>query len=251
MLRFSISLLFLFVFFKGQAQGKSIDLNPVDTVVYKQPYGLRVGIDLSRPITSFFNKNYTGLEFVGDYRISQNLYIAGELGNEKKTKQEDLYNFTTSGSYLKLGVDYNTYGNWYGEQNMITVGGRYAVASFSQTLNNYKLFDTYRYWNPTDFSPGSSTAEEFKGLTASWIEAVVGIRMEVFKNLYLGGSIRMGILLSNKESERFPNLFIPGFNKVTDGSGFGVGYNYSISYLIPLYKKNKKAVEEAPIPVQE
>ncbi|TFG77697.1 MAG: hypothetical protein E4H26_03190, partial [Flavobacteriales bacterium] len=83
MLRFSISLLFLLVFFKGQAQGKSIDLNPVDTVVYKQPYGLRVGIDLSRPITSFFNKNYTGLEFVGDYRISQNLYIAGELGNEK------------------------------------------------------------------------------------------------------------------------------------------------------------------------
>jgi hypothetical protein len=251
MSRFSISLILLLFLFKGQAQGKPIDLNPTDTVVYKQPYGLRVGIDLSRPITSFFNKDYTGLEFVGDYRLSQNLYLAGELGNEKKTKQEDLYNFTTSGSYLKLGVDYNTYGNWYGEQNMITIGGRYAVASFSQTLNNYKLFDTYRYWNPGDFSPGATIPEEFKGRTASWIEAVVGIKMEIFKNLYLGGSIRMGILVGNKESERFPNLFIPGFNKVTDGSGFGVGYNYSISYLVPLYKKAKKAEGSEAVPVPE
>ncbi|MGB5275199.1 MAG: DUF6048 family protein [Flavobacteriaceae bacterium] len=251
MLRFFISLFFLLFLFKGQAQGKPIDLNPTDTVVYTQPYGLRVGIDLSRPLTSFFNKDYTGLEFVGDYRLSQNLYLAGELGNEKKTKQEDLYHFTTSGSYLKVGVDYNTYGNWYGEQNMITVGGRYAVASFSQTLNNYELFDTYRYWNPNGFTPGSSIAEEFKGRTASWIEAVVGIKMEVFKNLYLGGSIRMGILVGNKESERFPNLFIPGFNKVTDGSGFGVGYNYSVSYLVPLYKKTKKAEESEAVPVPE
>jgi hypothetical protein len=249
MSRFFISLILLPFLFKGQAQGKPIDLNPIDTMVYKQPYGLRIGIDLSRPITSFFNNNYTGIEFVGDYRLSQNLYLAGELGNEKKTKQEDLYHFTTSGSYLKVGVDYNTYGNWYGEQNMITIGGRYAVASFSQTLNNYELFDTYRYWNPTGFSPGSSIAEEFNGRTASWIEAVVGIKMEVFKNLYLGGSIRMGILVGNKESERFPNLFIPGFNKVTDGSGFGVGYNYSISYLIPLYKKTKKVEETPAVPV--
>ena len=88
------------------------------------------------------------MEFVGDFRISQKRYLAVELGNEKRTQQEDLYNYTTSGSYIKLGLDYNTYGNWYGEHNMIYIGGRYAFSSFSQTINNYQIFDSNRYWSP-------------------------------------------------------------------------------------------------------
>ncbi|WP_430908451.1 DUF6048 family protein [Maribacter sp. 2-571] len=266
MLRYCTSLFLLLVAVVAYAQeDKTIDLNPKDTLVYKQPYGLRVGIDLSRPITSFFDDNYTGLEFVGDYRLSQKLYLAGELGNEKKTRTEtvgenqidtgdgELYTFTASGSYIKLGVDYNTYGNWYGEQNMITVGGRYAFSSFSQTVNNYNIYESNRYWNPTGFTPGALPEREFKGRTASWIEGVVGMKMELFHNLYLGGSIRLGILITNpdKESTAFRNLFIPGFNKVTDGSRFGVGYNYSITYLVPLYKKRKKQEEATETDTEE
>ena len=251
MSRFYTSLLFLFVLASGFSQGKTIDLNPKDTTSYKQPYGLRAGIDLSRLVTSFFDDDYTGLEIVGDYRLSQKLYIAAELGNEKKTKQEDLYNFTTSGSYIKAGVDYNTYGNWYGEQNMITLGGRFAVSNFSQTVNNYQIFDSNRYWNPTDFVDGSGNLQsEFSGRTKSWLEGVVGVKMEIVKNLYVGGSIRLGILLSDPKDDIFPNLFIPGFNKVTDGSNFGVNYNYSISYLIPFYKKSNKKKEEPSDPEQ-
>ncbi|NND78788.1 MAG: hypothetical protein HKN53_02730 [Maribacter sp.] len=244
MLKYSISILFLLCFFNGWSQDNTVDLQPQDTVVHKQTYGLRVGVDLSRLIISQFGKNYTGLELVGDYRLKQKLYVAGELGNEKKTKQEDLYSFTTSGSYLKLGIDYNTYENWYGMNNSIFIGGRYAISSFTQTLNNFQYFDTNRYWNPDSFPIGSSEAIKFDGLTASWIEFVVGLKAELFTNLYLGGSVRVGVLISNKEAEEFPNLFIPGFNKVTDDSKFGVGYNYTLTYMIPLYKKAKKKKEE-------
>ncbi len=244
MLRYFISILFLLCFFNGWAQDEPIDLQPQDTIVQKQTYGLRVGIDLSRIIISQTTDDYTGIELVGDFRLKEKLYIAGELGNEKKTKQEDLYNFTTSGSYLKLGLDYNTYENWYGMNNTIFIGGRYAISSFSQTLNNFQYFDTNRYWNPDSFPNGSSEASEFSGLTASWLEFVFGLKAELFANLYLGGSIRIGFLVNNKEAEEFPNLFIPGFNKVTDDSKFGVGYNYSLTYMIPLYKKAKKKKEE-------
>ena len=240
MLKYTISILFLLCFFNGWAQDEPINLQPQDTVLQKQTYGLRVGVDLSRIIISQTSEDYTGLEIVGDYRLKQKLYIAGELGNEKKTKQEDLYNFTTSGSYLKLGIDYNTYENWYGMNNSIFIGGRYAISSFSQTLNNYQYFDTNRYWNPDSFPNGSSEARKFDGLTASWLEFVFGLKAELFTNLYLGGSIRIGFLVNNKEVEEFPNLFVPGFNKVTDDSKFGVGYNYSLTYLIPLYKKGPK-----------
>jgi len=240
MLKYTISILFLLCFFNGWAQDDTINLQPQDTVVQKQTYGLRVGVDLSRILISQTSTDYTGLEIVGDYRLKQKLYLAGELGNEKKTKQEDLYNFTTSGSYLKLGIDYNTYENWYGMNNSIFIGGRYAISSFSQTLNNFQYFDTNRYWNPDSFPNGSTEARKFDGLTASWLEFVFGLKAELFANLYLGGSIRIGFLMNNKEVEEFPNLFIPGFNKVTDESKFGIGYNYSLTYFIPLYKKGPK-----------
>ncbi|WP_419210962.1 DUF6048 family protein [Maribacter sp. X9] len=248
MLRFFINLFFLFSICLAFGQSKPIDLNPKDSVVYKQSYGIRVGVDLSRPIMSFLDDNYTGFEIVADYRLNQNLYVAAELGNEDKTKQEDLFNFTTSGSYIKVGVNKNTYANWYGEQNLIYLGGRLAFSTFENTLNNYQYFNTNRYWNPNNFAAGSEIPEKFSGLSATWLEAVFGTKVELFSNIYMGASIRLGLILSQKEDDRFPNLWIPGFNKVTNDSRFGVGYNYSISYFLPLYKKKnkvKKKIEES------
>jgi len=223
------------------SQTKPIDLQPKDTVPKTQKYGLRVGVDLSKILLSTLDEDYTGLELVGDYRLKQNLFAAAELGNEKLTRQEDLYNFTTSGSYLKVGVDYNVYENWFGMNNLIHVGGRYAFSSFSNTLNNYQIFSTNRYFENEQFAFGSDVAEEFSGLNASWIEAVIGTKVELFSNIYLGASVRLGLLITNKEDARFPNLWIPGFNKVTDNSKFGASYNYTLSYFIPLYKKKKEA----------
>ncbi|MFS4456600.1 DUF6048 family protein [Maribacter sp. 2304DJ31-5] len=242
MLRYFISLLLFLSLIGGYSYGqdKPIDTRPKDTVVYKQSYGLRAGIDLSRPILGFLDDDYTGVEIVADYRLTQTLYIAGELGNEEKTKQEDLLNFTTSGSYIKIGVDNNTYANWYGEQNSIFIGGRLAYSTFSHTLNNYQYFDSNRYWNPDGFAPGSDVSEEFSGRSAAWIEAVFGTKVELFANIFLGASVRLGFLFTDTSDTRFPDLWIPGFNKVTDGSKFGVGYNYSISYFLPFYKKKNK-----------
>jgi len=240
MLRYIISLLFILNCLVGLSQSKSIDLNPKDTTVHLQPYGLRAGIDLSRLARSLYDKDYTGLEFVGDYRLSQNLYVAAELGNEKNTQQEDWYNYTTSGSYVKLGIDLNVYDNWYGMNNSIYIGGRYAFSTIKHKLNNYQIFDSNRYWNPEDNIQGTTDFGEFSGLNASWLEFVTGIKVELFSNLYLGASVRLSFLVSDKEDENFANLWIPGFNKTTEGSRFGVGYNYSLSYMIPLYKKKKK-----------
>ncbi|KAA2215368.1 DUF6048 family protein [Maribacter flavus] len=248
MSKYFINSLFLSGLMFGFAQSKPIDTQPKDTVEYKQAYGLRAGIDLSRPLISALDENYTGFEIVADYRLTEKLYLAAELGTEDKTKQEDLYNFTTTGSYLKLGFDNNTYENWYGEQNLLYYGGRLAFSSFSQTLNNYQYFNSNRYWNPTDFVESSNIAEEFSGRSAVWIEALFGTKVELFANIFLGASVRLGILVSNSDGgdDRFPNLWIPGFNKVTDGTRFGVGYNYSISYFLPLYKKKKQPKELEP-----
>jgi hypothetical protein len=51
-------------------------------------------------------------------------------------------------------------------------------------------------------------------------------------------------LVSNKEPGNFENLYIPGFNRTYNGD-FGVGFNYTVSYFIPIYKKKVMPVEVA------
>lgn len=252
MSRFFISCIIFFLAFKGFSQNDTINPVEPDSVVYTQPYGLRFGADLSRLARTFLSEDYSGFELVGDYRLSQNLYIAAELGNEENARSEELgnennpnrtvlYSYATSGSYLKVGADFNTYENWYGMNNTIFIGGRYGLSTHSQTLNSYRIFESNRYWNPDNLQEGTGELGEFSGLSASWLEFVFGMKAELFANIYLGGSVRLGFLLGNKEADNFPNLWIPGFGKVTEGSNFGVGYNYSITYLIPLYRKVKKS----------
>lgn len=251
MLRYFISTVFLLLVTAGFAQNEqSGQQQEKDTITRKYAYGLRVGVDLSRPILSFTGENYTGLELVGDFRLTERWWLAAELGNEERTKEETLgnsllYEYTTSGSYLKAGADYNTYTNWFGMRNQIHVGGRYAFSTFSQTLENFRFYNSNRFFSPDEFAVGSLEPQKFESLNASWLEFVVGMKAEIIKNIYVGITARLGHLITNKDPENFRNLWIPGFNKVTENAKWGVGYNYTLSYFLPLYKKAKKKKPES------
>ncbi|MDC6354304.1 MULTISPECIES: DUF6048 family protein [Robiginitalea] len=252
MLRFTTSLiLILAVAGLTQVQGQQADSLSARGPAPADAYGIRLGADLSRLLITGLNEDYQGFELVGDYRISEKFYLAAELGNESRRVNElldnendvniqSLYDITSRGSYLKAGLDYNTYTNWYGMNNQIIVGARAAFSSFRTDLDSYSYFNSNRYWNPDGFQPGPDAPVELDGLSAAWIELLLGVKAELFANIYMGASVRLGMLVSRTESDRMPHLWIPGFNRVTDGSSFGVGFNYTISYFLPLYRKARE-----------
>lgn len=203
-------------------------------------YGLRLGVDLFKLTRSFYDKNYKGLELVGDFKFTRKHYLAAEIGNENKTVADDQLDFTTKGTYLKVGFDYNSYENWLGMNNMIYVGMRYGVSSFSQTLNSYSIYYANNYFPKPTIESGT----KYDGLSAQWIEVVAGVKAEMFPNFYVGFSFRMHNLITNKVPDNFDNLYIPGFNR-TYGGNFGAGFNYTISYFVPLYKTVLKNKEKA------
>ncbi len=202
-------------------------------------YGLRVGVDLFKLIRSFYEEDYRGIELVGDFKLTRKHYIAAEIGTENKTVDDDRLNFTTKGTYLKAGFDYNGYENWLGMNNMLYVGMRYGISSFSQTLNSYTIYNPNPYFGQ---APEIPKGEKYSGLTAQWIEVVAGAKAEMFKNFYVGMSVRLNYLVSNKKPDGFDNLYIPGFNRTYDGK-FGVGLNYTISYFVPIFKTEVKPKE--------
>ncbi len=218
---------------------------PADSIPVKTDrYGIRVGVDLYKLARSMYEEDYRGLEVVADYRFSKKIYLAGEIGNEKKTTDDDRLNFTTRGTYFKAGFDYNTYENWLGMENLIHVGLRYGVSSFNQTLNSYEIYNPHPYLGE---AATIVSGQEFKGLTASWAEVVAGVKVEVFDNIFVGFSARLNRIVTNKQPDNFANLYIPGFNRTYDGD-FGVGFNYTVSYFIPIYKKQ---VVPEPKPIKK
>ena len=212
--------------------------NPkADTIVpKKERYGIRLGADLFKLTRSFYDKNYQGIEVVGDYRLTRKHFIAAEIGNEKKTVDDDQLNFTTNGSYIKVGFNYNAYENWLNMENQIYVGLRYGFSTFSQTLNSYSVYNTDQYFAENNVTLSD---EKFSGLSAQWLEVVAGMKAEVFHNVFIGFSFSVNRLLSQKQPDNFENLYIPGFNRTYNGD-FGVGFNYTVSYFIPLYKATVK-----------
>ncbi len=208
---------------------KKNDSIPVKT----DRYGVRVGVDLYKLTRALYDKNYKGIELVGDYRLTKKYFLAAELGNENKTTDDDRVNFTTKGSYIKAGFDYNAYENWLDMENIISIGMRYGFSTFNQQLNSYRIYNANPYFGEVPVIP---SGKKFDGLSASWIEVVAGVKAKVFNNVFVGFSLRLNRLVTNKEPENFSNLYIPGFNRTYDGS-FGVGFNYTVTYFVPIYKK--------------
>lgn len=214
----------------------SVDAQENDTIVVTpkiERYGIRLGADLSKIARTLYDNNYQGLELVGDYRLTKKYFLAAELGNENVTTNDDQVNFTTKGTYVKVGFDYNAHGNWLDLENIISIGLRYGLSTFSQKVNNYEVYNPNPYFGEI---PNTPSGQEFSGLSAQWIEVVAGVKTRVFNNFFVGFSLRANRLVINQKPGGFDNLFIPGFNRTYNGD-FGVGFNYTLTYFIPIYKK--------------
>ena len=213
-----------------------------DTLVYKQKYGLRLGADISKLVRTLIDDNYTGFELMGDYRLTKRIYLAGEIGNEERTIDSEVLNNTTKGSYFKGGIDLNFYKNWLDMENMIYVGFRGGASTFTQTLNNYNIYNVNnQYWNQ-QFTVAEGT--EFDGLTAIWAEIIIGLKAEIFNNFFAGINAQLKGLISETAPDNYENLYIPGFNRTYDSGRFGVGFGFNLSYLVPIFKKDKVVVQE-------
>ena len=244
MLRSITSLLLLLVSFWSFAQEESIESIAKDTVVQMETYGIKINLDISKKLLELKNDDYSGFELGADFRLNQWWYVSGELGSETKSIAEDTYNYTSSGTYFKVGADYNNYENWYGMYSMITIGVRFVTAGYSQQVNSFDFYNSDRYWNPDSYDTSNLSLDPIEGLTSSWMELVLGIKTELIGNLYLGGSVRIGMLLSHNNHLKYPNNWVPGFNNITEDSKFGASYNYTLSYLIPLFEKPQKHKKE-------
>jgi hypothetical protein len=213
--------------------------NSNDTLIKKDKLieinKIRLGFDLLKPILSSSEGDNLNYEIVGDLQLTENIYLAGEYGLVDKVIEDENINFNSTGSFLRIGFDYNMFENWIGMDNSIYIGLRYGTSNFSSKILDYNVRNKDSYFS--NLVTNEFQTIEYSNLSGNWIEILLGIKVETFKNVYLGLSLRLNKLLSDKKPNNFGNLFIPGFNKVTDENTFGSGFNYTLTYSIPLKKR--------------
>ena len=204
------------------------------TGIEKSTYGLRLGVDLSKPIRTLIDDDYTGIEIAGDFRLTKKIYAAAELGTESTTLDFPSFSISSTGGYLKAGINYNLYTNWYGENNLIYVGPRIGYSLFDQTLESFTISTS----PDTLFDPDNRTDPvAFDGLSAVWLEVQLGIQFEVINNVFIGVNFQIQNRFTESAPDEFQNVFIPGFGEPTDGSNFSIGFGYRVSYFLPVFKK--------------
>lgn len=189
------------------------------------PSAVRIGTDLGYLGVSIFDPDKQLFEIVADVDVYK-LFLTADYGMSSwKINQSD-FEYDNSGSYFKVGIDYNLTAR-DPDLNVIYFGMKYANSSFSEKFN-YSITDPFYY----DYSENFNKSN----MSAYWIEANFGMKVKVWKQLFIGWAGRIKFAMKEKsDNSSFNTYFIPGYGKAEYDSRWG--FNFQIFYRIPFREK--------------
>ena len=191
-------------------------------------YGPRIGFDLARIIYIFTDPSQLGAEASVDFEIYKNIYPVFEAGYNSISESEELFDYSASGTYGRVGVDYNILPTKDRSlHHSISLGFRYGMSIFKHSSEN--IIIPGEYWGDYEPDPYENN------LTGHWLELVGAMKAEVLPNFFLGWSVRYKFLLNPDMDPLMTPELIPGYG--TGGESSMFGFTYSIFYKIPLLKK--------------
>lgn len=200
---------------------------------YKAPLfgGLLLTADIASPVMNLFGQQYGNYEVALEADFLHRFFPVVELGigYADNTPEDNNYTFKCAPSlYGRIGVNYNFFYN-NGSESFFALGARYGLTHFSYSWDNVRLDDSY--WGSVDVV----SIPQQKAF-AHWAEIVIALRIQVYRNFYMGWSARYRILIGCGSSSYGEPMFIPGFGP----SSGGFGFTYTVGYRLPLGGKNKE-----------
>ena len=218
------------------------------------PSAVRIGTDLGYLGVSIFDPEKKTFEINTDIDFYK-FFITADYGMASWSFSKPDYDYSNSGSYFKIGLDYNFLAR-DPDLNVIYFGAKYANSRFKETFD-YSVSDPLYY----DYVNNINKTD----MSAYWIEANFGMKIRVWKQLYLGwvGRIKFARKIQSG-GYSMATYYIPGYGKAAEDTRWG--FNYQIMYRIPYREKppyrpkkvkvlrdekGTEEIEETPTPIQE
>lgn len=188
--------------------------------------GAYVGVDLYGIGSKIFGNDFTTAEVSAEANLKNRYFPIVEIGYGQTdvTHEETDIHYKTSAPYFRIGASYNVFYKKPYLPGQFLVGLRYGFSSFSYDVSAPSLTD------PVWGAP--SIPIDYKGVksNASWLEIVIGLKSNIYKDIYMGFSLRYRSRMSIKGSENSEPYYIPGFGK---NKGTNIGISYSLIYKLP------------------
>ncbi len=199
--------------------------------VKKDSVKLWQGILIETDLIPIFQKtvlNSDAYSFLGSAQLNlKNKYyptIEAGMGGADKTSANGIQ-FKTTGIFGKIGLDVPVFRpaeNSTQKNNVFLAGVRLGMSQLNYSLYNLTLTD--EYWGGTETINMESIND-----TKFWFEVNAGLRVEVFKNIFMGWSVRNRRLINRAKPGETAPWYIPGYGTGTDS---GWGFSYTLGYKI-------------------
>ncbi|MEL7146758.1 MAG: DUF6048 family protein [Bacteroidota bacterium] len=191
-----------------------------------KPTGIRFGANVFRLASSALSSNKTNWDITGDIDFHKYM-LEVSYGRASNMVQNDSLNYSNAGSFFRIGGDINFIKDKT-DANALVIGLKYVRGTYDETLSFTDIDDLF----------GNSTRNlSNNGLTSSWMEANVGMKVRMWEQLYLGFYFRYRFSLVVKGNREFGTYQIPGYG--LEERRNIVGLDYYIFWRIP-FKKSPK-----------
>lgn len=188
--------------------------------------GIMVGVDVYGFLNQALGSDIRSTEASIEANLQNRFFPVVEFGygSIDTTDDETDIHYQTSAPFFRLGVNYNVFYKKPELPGCLTVGLRYGFSSFKYDVQAPDLTDPN--WGHTQV-PVSYTGVKSN---VGWLEAVVGLRANVYKDFHLGLNLRYRSRLNMSQNEHSEPYYIPGYGR---GKSTSIGITYSIIYKLP------------------
>ena len=188
--------------------------------------GIMVGVDVYGLLNQALGSDARSTEASIEANLLNRFFPVVEFGygSMDMTDDETEIHFKTSAPFFRLGLNYNVFYKKPELPGCLTVGLRYGFSSFEYDVQAPNLTDPN--WGHTQV-PVDYTGVKSK---VGWLEAVLGLRANVYKDFHLGLNVRYRSRLSMTKNENSEPYYIPGYGR---GKSTSIGITYSIIYKLP------------------
>jgi hypothetical protein len=222
-----ISLLFLLASFSTFAQNADTTQHADTTKLVKpvERYGHQfcLAFDAFQPLMNSLVNYREGYEFKADYYWHNEVYFVAEGGFGNASINYPDLSYTSKNNFVRIGINKSLLNrNSPTDWDMIFVGVRFGMASIQRSAANYVVIDSF-YGNTSGSVPAAN-------MTGYWAEITGGMRVELFKGLFAGYTIRGKFRLNESPFTELAPAYIAGYGKGDKNSIFD--FNFYFTYAI-------------------
>lgn len=186
------------------------------------PTGIRIGTDLLTIGKTYYVDYFKGWEINVDADVYRRFYATVDYGSWSSNFEMPNGVYSNKGMYYRIGVDVNFLLK-DPDRNMFFVGLRHGHS-------NYTDYSTYSYTDPNFGVININAANS--NPSANWKELTSGLRVKLWKFLWMGATLRIKFALNSKGQVDLISYDVPGYGRTFKTTWYGL--NYQLFIRIPV-----------------